>query len=85
MALRATGAPAAAVRAAAVLLGVELAQGVVGFVQYFTAAAGRCWSRCTSPARALTLVAAVRVVLATRDRGPLAVDVPDDARALQPA
>jgi cytochrome c oxidase assembly protein subunit 15 len=35
-ALRAVGAPARAVRAAVVLLGVELAQGVVGFVQYFT-------------------------------------------------
>ncbi|HSJ19739.1 MAG TPA: COX15/CtaA family protein [Nocardioidaceae bacterium] len=35
-ALRAVGAPARAVKAAGVLLGVELAQGVVGFVQYFT-------------------------------------------------
>lgn len=36
LALRAVGAPARAVRAAQVLLGLELAQGVVGFVQYFT-------------------------------------------------
>ena len=36
LALRATGAPAAARRAAVVLFGVELAQGLVGFVQYFT-------------------------------------------------
>jgi cytochrome c oxidase assembly protein subunit 15 len=35
-ALRAVGAPAPAVRAGAVLVLVELAQGVVGFVQYFT-------------------------------------------------
>ena len=35
-ALRAVGAPARAVKAAGMLLGVELAQGVVGFVQYFT-------------------------------------------------
>jgi cytochrome c oxidase assembly protein subunit 15 len=35
-ALRATDAPAAARRAAAGLIGVELAQGVIGFVQYFT-------------------------------------------------
>jgi cytochrome c oxidase assembly protein subunit 15 len=35
-ALKAVGAPARAVRAAQVLLGVELAQGLVGFVQYFT-------------------------------------------------
>jgi cytochrome c oxidase assembly protein subunit 15 len=33
-ALRAVGAPAAAVRAAAILVGVELAQGAVGLVQY---------------------------------------------------
>ncbi|MTK03313.1 heme A synthase [Micromonospora sp. CP22] len=36
LALRAVGAPARAVRAALVLLLVELAQGVIGFVQYFT-------------------------------------------------
>jgi cytochrome c oxidase assembly protein subunit 15 len=36
IALGATRAPAAAVRAATVLLLVELAQGLVGFVQYFT-------------------------------------------------
>ena len=34
--LRTAGAPAAVRRAAAVLLVVELAQGLVGFVQYFT-------------------------------------------------
>ena len=35
-ALRAVGAPPAAIRAAGVLVLVELAQGVIGFVQYFT-------------------------------------------------
>ena len=35
-ALRAVGAPAAAVRAAAVLFWVEMSQGLIGFVQYFT-------------------------------------------------
>jgi heme a synthase len=35
-ALRAAAAPRPAVRAAAVLIGVELAQGLIGFVQYFT-------------------------------------------------
>ena len=58
-----------ATRATAVLLGVVLAQGAVGFVQYFTDLPvvlvgvhllGAC----------LVLVAAVRAVLATRDRGP---------------
>ena len=34
--LRAVGAPPAAVRSAAVLVAVELAQGLIGFVQYFT-------------------------------------------------
>ncbi len=84
-ALRATSAPARAVRAALVLLGVELAQGLVGFVQYFTALpvvlvavhlAGSC----------LVLVAAVKVVLETRDRGPAAAPVSaQDDRVLQPA
>jgi len=36
LALRAAGGPPRAVRAAAVLLGVLLAQGLIGFVQYFT-------------------------------------------------
>jgi heme a synthase len=35
-ALRAVGAPRAARRAAVVLVAVELAQGAIGFVQYFT-------------------------------------------------
>ncbi len=35
-ALRAVGAPAAAVKAAALFVGIELAQGLIGFVQYFT-------------------------------------------------
>lgn len=39
-ALRAVGAPDRAVRAAGLLLGLELAQGVVGFVQYFTGLPG---------------------------------------------
>jgi cytochrome c oxidase assembly protein subunit 15 len=55
-------------RAVAVLLAVELAQGTIGYVQYFTGLpvllvgahlVGAC----------LVLIAAVRVVLATRDRG----------------
>lgn len=68
-ALRASGGGRAA-RAALVLLAVELAQGVLGFAQYFTGLpvvlvglhlAGAC----------LVLVAAVRVVLATRRRDPV--------------
>ncbi len=69
VACRAVGAERAA-RAALLLLGVELAQGALGFAQYFTGLpvvlvglhlAGAC----------LVLVAAVHVVLSTRDRGPL--------------
>lgn len=36
LALRATGAPERALRAVRTLLGLELAQGVVGFTQYLT-------------------------------------------------
>jgi cytochrome c oxidase assembly protein subunit 15 len=71
VALRATGAPAEARRAAAILLGVELAQGLIGFVQYFTGlpellvgahllGAGLVW------------IAAVRTVLAMRVRAAVA-------------
>jgi cytochrome c oxidase assembly protein subunit 15 len=78
VALRASGADSRLVRATGVLLGVELAQGLVGYVQYFTGLpvlvvgvhlVGAC----------LVLIAAVRVVLATRDRGPVG------ARADEPA
>jgi len=84
-ALRATGAPRATVRAAGVLLAVELAQGAVGYVQYFTDLpvvlvavhlAGAC----------LVLVAAVRVWLATRVRMPAQVPAQGrQASQLQPA
>ncbi len=68
VALRVAGAAAAAVRAAWVLLLVELAQGAIGFVQYFTDLpvilvglhlAGAC----------ATLVAAVRLVLVVQGWG----------------
>jgi heme a synthase len=70
VALRATGADRGLVRATGILLVVELAQGTIGYVQYFTGLpvllvgahlVGAC----------LVLITAVRVVLATRDRGPL--------------
>jgi cytochrome c oxidase assembly protein subunit 15 len=83
LALRATGGPS---RPMGVLLLVELAQGVIGFVQYWTDLpvllvglhlVGAC----------LVLVAAVQAVLALRDRGPLgAVAEPTAAaRELAPA
>ena len=72
LALKATGGPA---RPMGVLLAVELAQGVLGFAQYFTGLpvvlvglhlAGAC----------LVLVTAVQAVLALRDRGPLGATAP---------
>ena len=87
LALKAAGAPARAVRAMGVLLGVELAQGGLGFAQYLTGLpvllvglhlVGAC----------LVLVAAVHAVLALRDRGPVgAAAQPADApaRELAPA
>jgi heme a synthase len=87
VALRAIGADARLTRATGVLLVVELAQGAVGYVQYFTGLPvvlvgvhllGAC----------LVLIAAVRVVLATRDRGEvgerLEARVPEQLSA-QPA
>ena len=87
LALSATGAPRRAVRAMGILLAVELAQGVLGFVQYFTGLpvvlvglhlAGAC----------LVLITAVQAVLALRDRGPVgAVPAPVEVpgRTLTPA
>lgn len=68
--LKTTGAASRTVRAMAVLLGVEVAQGGLGFAQYLTGLpvllvglhlAGAC----------LVQVTAVQAVLALRDRGPL--------------
>lgn len=82
VALKAVGAPPRAVRAMGLLLVVELAQGVIGFVQYFTGLpivlvalhlVGAC----------VTIVAAVHAVLALRDRGPVgAVPAPAQEREL---
>ena len=65
--LRAAGAPAEVRRAGAVLLGVELAQGLVGFVQFFTGlpvllVGAHLIGAC------LVWIAAVRLLLATRAR-----------------
>lgn len=73
-AFRAVGAAAAA-GASLVLLSVELAQGAVGLVQYWTdlpelLVAGHMLGAC------LTVVAATRVQLATRDRGRLRAQPP---------
>jgi heme a synthase len=67
--LRAAGAPATLRRAAAVLLAVELGQGMIGFVQYFTGlpvvlVAVHLLGAC------LVWISAVRVLLATGEREP---------------
>ena len=67
--LRATGAPHRSVRAAGVLLGVELGQGVIGFTQYATDLPEVLVGVHVLGA-ALTVAAATNLVLATRDRGP---------------
>ncbi|HEY6747652.1 MAG TPA: COX15/CtaA family protein [Mycobacteriales bacterium] len=70
--LRGSKAPPAATRAAAILLAVELAQGLIGFVQYFTGLpvvlvavhlAGAC----------AVWIAALRLLLATSTRSPVSV------------
>ena len=67
--LRATGAPDRSVRAAGLLLAVELGQGVIGFTQYATDLPEVLVGIHVLGA-ALTVAAATNLVLATRDRGP---------------
>lgn len=69
--LRAAGAPAGARRAALVLLGVELGQGLIGFVQYFTGLPVVLVGTHLLGA-VLVWIAAVRLLLATRERMPAA-------------
>jgi len=73
--LRGSKAPPAATRAAAVLLVVELAQGVIGFVQYFTGVpvilvAFHLLGAC------LVWIAALRLLLATSTRRPAPAPAP---------
>ncbi|NHC12173.1 COX15/CtaA family protein [Motilibacter deserti] len=75
-ALAAVNAPAQARRAAVVLLGVELAQGVVGFVQFFTGLPEVLVALHMLGA-GVTVVAAVRLVLALRVR---AAELPEPRR-----
>lgn len=68
-ALRATRAPQAAQRAAVVLIVVELAQGLIGFVQYFTNLPELLVGFHMAGAT-VVWVAALRVLTATRAREP---------------
>jgi cytochrome c oxidase assembly protein subunit 15 len=69
--LRLSGAPPAAARLGAILLGLILLQGAVGYTQYFTGLpAGLVWFHvCGS---VLIWIAALRLPFTLRDRGALA-------------
>ncbi|PZG44529.1 heme A synthase, partial [Spongiactinospora gelatinilytica] len=68
--LRVTGAPAPARRVALVLLGVELAQGVIGYVQYFLAVPAALVAMHVLGAT-LVWIATLAALHATRTRGKL--------------
>ncbi len=69
-ALHVTKAPARARRAALALLGVELAQGVIGYVQYFLAVPAFLVGLHVLGST-LVWICTLRVVFALRTRGPL--------------
>src|SRR5215813_3845307 len=69
--LRLTRAPRQAVRLGWVLLALIGAQGVIGYAQYFSGLpAGLVWVHVSDAT--LIWITAVRLLLALRDRGPLA-------------
>ncbi|RBQ19010.1 heme A synthase [Spongiactinospora rosea] len=70
IALRVSEAPARARRAALILLGVELAQGVIGYVQYFTAVPAALVAMHVLGAT-LVWIATLAALHATSTRGPL--------------
>jgi heme a synthase len=72
VALIASGAPERTRRAAWVLLAVELSQGAIGYTQYFLGLPPLIVGLHLLGA-SLTVVAVVRLSLATRDRGPVPV------------
>jgi cytochrome c oxidase assembly protein subunit 15 len=78
--LRLTNAPGRAQRRAVELLAVELAQGVIGYVQYFTGVPGPLVVLHVLGS-ALVWIATLRVAFALRERG----EVPAAAAATAPA
>jgi len=69
--LRLSGAPDRAVRLGWTVLGLIMAQGAVGYTQYFTGLpAGLVWVHVVGST--LIWIAALRLAFALRDRGPLA-------------
>jgi heme a synthase len=80
--LRFSDAPPRAMRLGWVLLGLILAQGTVGYTQYFTGLpAGLVWVHVVGAV--LIWITALRLLFALRDRGPLIERIP--ARASAPA
>jgi cytochrome c oxidase assembly protein subunit 15 len=76
--LHVTDSPGRARRGALVLLGVELAQGVIGYVQYFLAVPAFIVGLHVLGAT-LVWIATLRVVFLMRSRGTLGVPAPDRA------
>lgn len=74
LALRLTNAPSRATRAAAILLGVELAQGVIGYVQYFLGVPELLVMLHVLGA-SLVWIATLNVSFTLRERGPLSATV----------
>ena len=74
--LRLTRAPARAMRLGWILLGLLGAQGAIGYTQYFTGLpAGLVWVHVTGSL--LIWIAALRLMFAVRDRGPLVQAPPE--------
>jgi cytochrome c oxidase assembly protein subunit 15 len=87
VALHRVKAPAVLRRRAMELFAIELAQGLIGYVQYFTGVPAPLVVLHMLGA-ALMWIAALRVILATRERGPVPVrdaSAAPDARQPQPA
>jgi heme a synthase len=78
--LRMSGAPARVVRASLIMFAALVAQGVIGYVQYFThLPAGLVWVHVTGSV--LVWIAVLRLFLFMRDRGPLMSPSPEPTAA----
>jgi cytochrome c oxidase assembly protein subunit 15 len=78
--LRVSGAPARVVRASWVMIAALGAQGVIGYIQYFThLPAGLVWIHVTGSV--LVWITVLRLFLLMRDRGPLIQPSPEPEQA----
>jgi heme a synthase len=78
--LRMSGAPARVVRASWFMIAALGAQGVIGYIQYFThLPAGLVWAHVTGSI--LVWIAVLRLFLLMRDRGPLIRPSPEPVQA----